>query len=287
MDSDSPIGSIGVRTILLGLDGSPECESAVALSLRWARRTGARLVGLGIVDEPTIRKPEPVPMGAGYFKHERDERLLEDARRRVKQFLGDLAGRCADEGVSCELIEKVGLPYEQIVLAGQCHDLVVLPRHSHFHFETEHGADDTVGKVLRRSARPVVLVPPALSGSGPVVVAYDGGVHSARALQAFQALGIESGAQVLVVSVHDDGVQAAERAERAVSFLVSHGIPAHRATEAAHGSAATAILRIAHEADARLLVAGMRDRRRLTELLLGSTTQALLRGARIPLFLHG
>jgi nucleotide-binding universal stress UspA family protein len=29
----------------------------------------------------------------------------------------------------------------------------------------------------------------------------------------------------------------------------------------------------------------MRDRRRLTELFSGSTTQALLRGAQVPLFL--
>ncbi len=287
MDTDVPTGSTGVRTILVGLDGSPEGEAAVDLALRWARETGAGLVGLGIVDEPTIRRPEPVPMGAGYFKRERDERLLEDARQRVEEFLGGFAVRCAAEGVSYEVIEKVGLPHEQIVLAGQCHDLVVLPRQSHFHFETERGADDTVQKVLRQTARPVVVVPPRRGGSGPVVVAYDGGVHAAHALQAFQALGIEAAAEVLVVSVHESAPEAAERAERAVAFLASHGIPALRATVAASGPVAPVILRVVEEAGAQLLVAGMRDRRRLTELFSGSTTQDLLRGTQVPLFLFG
>jgi nucleotide-binding universal stress UspA family protein len=276
----------GLRTILVGLDGSPEGAAAVDLSLRWARATGARLVGLGVVDEPTIRRAEPVPMGAGYFKHEKDERLLADARRRVEEILDDFASRCAEHDVPCELIEKVGLPHEQIVVTGQSHDLVVLPRQSHFHFETERGADDTVERVLRHSARPVVTVP-RLGGSGPVVVASDGGVHAARALQAFQALGIESAAGVLVVTVHEDASEAVERAERAVAFLASHGIPALRKPVATPGPIAPAILRVVEDVGARLLVAGMRDRRRLTEIFFGSVTQALLKGAQVPVFLYG
>lgn len=130
MSDNVMMSGTGLRTILVGLDGSPEGEAAVELSLRWAKATGARLVGLGVVDEPTIRRPEPVPMGAGYFKHERDERLLKDARRRVEEFLDDFASRCAENDVPCELLEKVGVPHEQIVVTGQSHDLVVLPRQS-------------------------------------------------------------------------------------------------------------------------------------------------------------
>jgi nucleotide-binding universal stress UspA family protein len=278
--------SRGLQTILVGLDGSPEADAAVELSLRWARATGARLVGLGIVDEPTIRQREAVPMGAYHFKHERDQRLIEDARQRVEGFLEAFATRCAAADLPCSLLEKVGLPYEAIVRTAQSHDLVVLPRRSHFHFETERGADDTVDRVLHQSPRPVVAVP-RLGGSGPVVVAYDGGVHAARALQAFQLSGVEAGADVLVVSVDEDEAVAAERAEPALAFLISHGVPARRATVASPGPAAAAILRVARERDARLLVAGLRDRRRLTELFFGSVTQALLQGADAPVFLYG
>jgi hypothetical protein len=111
-------------------------------------------------------------MSAGYFKHERDERLLADARRRVEEILDEFASRCVEHGIACELLEKVGLPYEQIVATGQSHDLVVLPRQSHFHFETERGADDTVQRVLRHSARPVVTVPHRLGGAQLPVFLY-------------------------------------------------------------------------------------------------------------------
>lgn len=277
-----------MQTVLVGLDGSPEADAAVELSLRWARAIGAKLVGLGIVDEPAIRdRREAVPMGAYHFKHQRDERLLEDARRHVEQLLRQFARRCADQDVPCTVLEKIGVPQDQIVLAAQSHDLVVLPRRGHFHFGTEGGRDDTVEKVLQQSARPVVIVPQRPGGSGPVVVAYDGGVHAARALQAFQASGLESGAEVLVVSVHEDETLAAQHAEPAVAFLISHGIPTHRATVATRAPAASAILQLVQQKDARLLIAGLRDRRRLTEIFFGSITQTLLREAQVPVFLYG
>jgi nucleotide-binding universal stress UspA family protein len=273
-----------LETILVALDGSSESAAAVDLSLRWARATGARLVGLGIVDEPTIRRPEPVPLGAGHYKRERDERRLDDARHRVEEFLHSFARRCAAEGLSSAVVEKVGFPHEQIALAAQRHDLVVIPRRSHFHFETEQGADDTVERVLRQSARPIVTVPERLPGSGPVIVAYDGGVHAAHALQAFVASGIEPGADVLVVTVDEDESAAAERAEGATAFLISHGIAGRRATVASR-AAAPALLRLAQEAEARLLVAGHRQGRRLRDLVSTSVTRTLLRTAQVPMFL--
>lgn len=275
-----------LRTILVGLDGSPEGQMAVELGLRWARATGAGLVGLGIVDEPTIRRAEPVPLGAGSFKRERDDKRVEDARRRIEELLQDFARRCGEQDVASAVVERVGLPHEQIALEEERHDLVVLPRRSHFHLETERGPDDTVERVLRNSSRPVVTVPGQRWGSGPVVVAYHGGVHAARALQAFQALGIESEAEVVVISVHRDEAEAVERADGAMAFLASHGVLARRTTVADRGSAATSILRAADEMDARMLVAGRGGSHRVAELFSGSVTRTLLCDARMPVFLY-
>ena len=54
-----------LKGILVGLDGSPFSESAVELGIRWAKRHDALLVGLGIIDEPTICGPKPVPVAGG------------------------------------------------------------------------------------------------------------------------------------------------------------------------------------------------------------------------------
>ena len=41
-----------LRTILAGLDGSPDSQSVLTLGIRWARRFDALLVGIAIIDEP-------------------------------------------------------------------------------------------------------------------------------------------------------------------------------------------------------------------------------------------
>ncbi len=119
-----------------------------------------------------------------------------------------------------------------------------------------------------------------------MVVAYHDGVHAARALQAFQALGLESEAEILVVSVHKEEGEAKERAERAVMFLASHGVRARHAIAVDRGPAAPAILRAAADVDARLLVAGLGGSHRIADLLSGSVTRTLLRDVRVPVFLY-
>ncbi len=52
-----------LRSILVGLDGTPWSESATALALDRAGRFDARLLGLGVVDEPWLARAESLPMG--------------------------------------------------------------------------------------------------------------------------------------------------------------------------------------------------------------------------------
>src|SRR5215831_16924636 len=68
-----------LRSILVGLDGSAYSATAVDLGIRWAQHSGAVLVGLGIIDAPTICKPQPVPLGASAYKVHHDATLLADA----------------------------------------------------------------------------------------------------------------------------------------------------------------------------------------------------------------
>ena len=277
-----------LQTILVPLDVSPDTEAAVDLGIGWARGTGALLVGLGVVDEPTIRRGEPVPLGAGHYKHARDEARLTEARSRVERLLKDFAERCSGQGIRYDAITRIGVPREQILLVAQRHDLVILPRRSHFHFATEDAErDDTVERVLQQCPRPAVIVPGPRRGAGPVVVAYDGGVHAAHALQAFATARVEPGSEVLIVSLDEDESQAAERAQNAVAFLASHGIAAHRARVAERAAAARAILNVVEETDARLLIAGTHSSRRLADRIFGSVTGILLEHAPVPVLFCG
>lgn len=274
------------RSILVGLDGSAVSASATELGIRWAKQSNALLVGLGIIDEPEILQPISVPPGATAYEQRRNRALMAEARRKVESYLEQFALRCAEAGVSSKVLEDVGLPADQILLEAQRYDLVMLGQQTYFAFETQAEADRTLYQVLRHSPRPVVAVPERPAEGAAVVVAYDGRVGAARALQAFQAVLSRAGQEVHVVSVFPEHLQAARCGSRAVDFLDFHQIQARLHAIGSTEPAAEVILKQARERGAGLIVMGAYGQPGWKELLFGSVTRTVLRDSRVPLFLY-
>jgi nucleotide-binding universal stress UspA family protein len=275
-----------LRSVLVGVDGSEYSTAAVELGIQWAQRSGAVLVGLGIIDAPTISKPEPVPLGGSAYKVHHDASLLTDATHKVEQFLEHCARRCAEANVACQLLQDIGLPAEQILLEAQRYDLILLGQHTFFHFETQRQPDDTLRVVLKQSPRPVVAVPAALPEGRTIVVAYDGSLHAARALHMLQVLGLEGSQEVHVVCVDPDQEHADRCVERAVAFLHSHHIVAQAHARVTEAAPAHVLLEYVHQVQASLLVMGAYGRSTIREFFGGSVTRTMLRESPVPLFLY-
>ncbi len=275
-----------LRSILVGLDGSAHAESAMRLGIEWARRVDALLVGIGVIDEPTIAAAQPVMIGGPPYADPIVYReRMADARRQVEQFLGRFALACAQETVACKVLEDVGLPCERIAIEAQRYDLVLLGGRTCFHFETQGRYDDTLSKVLKGSPAPVVVVPESWRRGRSVVVAYDGSPQAARALRAFRESGLDRSLDMHVVSVHAEAKEAARCAERAIDFLRFHGIAAAPHALATRSSPAGAVLEKAQELDADVLVMGAYGRSGLKEFFLGSVTRTVLKESEMPVFL--
>jgi nucleotide-binding universal stress UspA family protein len=274
-----------IRSLLIGLDGTDDSNAVVELGIGWARRFDALLVGLGIVDEPGILSAEAARFAGGHHWHAGiPTPLLSHARHKTEQMLQQLARRCEEVGVSCLTLQDVGAPFEQILLEAQCYDLILLGQQTHFCYGCEAAPDETLGKVLPKSPRPVVAVPKVLGSGESIIIAYDGSLPAARALYAFEASGLGSSREVHVVSVGTDHKDAACCAERAVHFLRLHGIGA--AAHAVETCAPTSevILRKISSLEAGLLVMGAYGRSALREFFLGSVSRTLLKESPIAVF---
>lgn len=275
-----------LQSILVGLDGSAYSAAAVELGIRWAQHAGAVLVGLGIIDAPTICKPQPVPLGASAYKVHHDATLLADASHKVEQLLEDCAQRCAAAGVTCQLLQDTGLPTEHILLEAPQYDLIMLGQHTFFHFETQDTPDDTLAVVVKQSPCPVVAVPATLPEGRAVLIAYDGSAPATRALHMFQALGLDGAHEVHVVCVDAHKEKAHLCVERAVTFLQGHNVVAQAHALATSESPAHALLQYVHQVQAGLLVMGSSGRSPLREFFGGSVTRTMLRDSPVPLFLY-
>ncbi len=274
-----------LKSILIGLDGTHYSDVALDLGIEWARKLDAVLVGLGIVDEPTIRAREPVSIGASVLRVDRDDHRVADARRKVGQILDEFTSRCTDEGVSCKVLEDFGLPYKEILRESHRHDLVLLGHETHFHFESREKGDETLWNVLRRDSRPVVIAPPEPRTGSSVVLAYDESPQADRAMQAFQASGLDFGEEVFVLCVSPTEERAEHEAEEAVEFLQAHGLRAVACLRENRGHVGKTILEEVVQRGARMLVMGVSKHSTLRDLLVGGVTKTVLHECPAAVFL--
>lgn len=273
-----------VHSALVALDGSPFSETGIALAIDWAKRFQMSLLGLGILDEPAIRGAEPVPLGASAFKAARDERRMDDAHRRVLDFLEHFRVQTTAAGVSAEVLEEIGDPTERILYDAHRCDLVILARETHFHFETQSRPDTTLSEVLRSSPRPVVTAPRELREGSGVLVAYANTREAARTLQMFQLLGLAAGEHVEVMSVHRSLTEAKAALQFAGAYLARCGASHELRPIESPAAPADVVLQEIDRLRPRLLVMGAHGHHPVRDLFETSVLRAVLRAAPVPVF---
>ncbi|NIM40299.1 MAG: Na+/H+ antiporter subunit G [Hydrogenophaga sp.] len=70
-----------VRRVLLALAAGPHIDAAIAQSVALARRHGAELHGVAVIDVPRLQNVGPVPIGAGWHAQRMREHRIAQARR--------------------------------------------------------------------------------------------------------------------------------------------------------------------------------------------------------------
>jgi nucleotide-binding universal stress UspA family protein len=140
--------------------------------------------------------------------------------------------------------------------------------------------------------RPVLTVPATYAGeplADSIVVGWDGSVPALRAIEG--ALPLLARARsvrlALVNPERETGLHAEEPGADMALYLARHGVPVDVLVERTERPAGEALLRIAHDNDAGLLVTGAFGHSRYREIVLGGVTRILLERARLPvLFAH-
>jgi nucleotide-binding universal stress UspA family protein len=270
-----------LRSILVGLDGSVYSDAATMLGIRWSKRFGCRLTAVAVVAEAITSEMPSVGRSVDMV-----EKLLGDARRHAAQSLDQFAYRCGQAHVEFGRHQVMGAPYDQILNEAQQHDLLLLGQHTYFRYHAVLLEDATIKKVVKHAPRPIVAVPAELSDGAGVLIAYDGRVEAARAVQAFLATGLHAGSQVWLMNVNQSPEEADRLVGRAARFLELHDIKVTRHSVVSEKHTHTVILEEAKRLGVELIVMGAYGQPPLNEFLLGSVTTSVLKESRVPLFLY-
>jgi nucleotide-binding universal stress UspA family protein len=275
-----------LRSILVALDATPASSAAQTLAIEMARRFDCQITGITILDRAYITAPTAVGIGGMAFKRHRDQVKLQEARAFLDRLEHGFQDSCEAIGARWQVIEAEGAPHHLIEQESGRHDLLVIGKDTDFHFDVDPSTAETVRRLLNDNARPIIVCPETAPSEGPVLVTYDGSVHSSRALHMLALLGHVQSRAVHVLSVSDDQAGASERARYATELLIKHGLEAKAHGVSSRAEPADIICAEAEALGASLIAMGASGQRRIYDLFLGSTTQRLLKLCPVPLFVH-
>jgi nucleotide-binding universal stress UspA family protein len=244
--------------LLVPISGEPAGWEALEQAINIAHREQARLYGLHVV---------------------RDEaQLTSEASQAVR---AEFERRCAAARVSGRLALEVGPVARTIRERSRWADLVVLQ----ISYPPGPGPLDRLKSglhtLIRTSVRPVLTVPQAAKGVERVLLAYDGSRKAEEALVLATYIKARWGISLAVVTVAEGRSSSVEGARiRAKAYLAEHGLQADFLSVS--GPPGEAIIAAAEQTGSEVVIMGGHGHGPVSDLLLGSAVEQVLRTRRLP-----
>lgn len=273
------------------IDGMPAAQAVVDWAAWAAQRLGAPLHLLHVLDEPTAMPPVGDFSGAlGYGAQELLQQqlsTLDEQRGAIEREAGhhvlERAGEYARAAGAAQVAE--GMHYGSLVdvlLGLEDHTrLVVVGEHYRASTPRKIYLSHHVERVVRSIQRPVLVATVApFAAPERFVVAFDGSATARKTVDMVAASPLLQGLPALVAMVAPDTPEAQQALQEAQAVLHSAGFAVE--TRLLTGDPEQALPDLLQTQGNALLVMGAYGHSRIRQLIVGSTTTALLRLSPVP-----
>lgn len=272
------------KHICVGADGSRDAATAEDLAISLAGRLQAVLHGVHVIDSSFLEGAFITDI-SGAMGFEPFLNLQAQVRATLAEVAEAIKARflahCAEEGVEATFhIVRAGV-VRGILDAAKLSDLLVVGQrgvNARFH---EDLLGPTTETLLRRSPRPVLVVPGEAAPPSRPLAAYDGSPKAVRALQVGAALCRQLDLELTVVTVNDDTTRGEAHLGEAANYLRPYGVRAAFRREGGEAVEET-LLALLSAGGYDFLLLGAHGHTRVVELVLGSTSEYLARRSPVP-----
>ncbi|MCE5253412.1 MAG: universal stress protein [Actinomycetia bacterium] len=275
-----------IRSILVAVDASAHARAALEHAIEMGRLYQARVTGLYVLDIRYLEMPPSldysytfeavpptvVPADVMEKFKSKSERILEDLRQAVEK-----------SGLPVETRTEEGVPGLVIADMGVTHDLVVMGKRGE---HAKWGRDllgSTAESVVRRSATPVLLAEEQSRPVRKALVLFDGSHPAVRGLKMAADLAERGAVKLRILTVDDEPERGRATLAEAKAYLEPLGLEA--AYSVLPGRAARTVAFSLSEDPADLVILGMRGQSPLHHLILGRTTEQVMRSVGLPVLL--
>jgi len=275
-----------IKNILVPIDGSDHAMAALEYSLWLAENFNGTLFGQHVIDTVSIEGTffHDISGSLGFEPYlDFSTKMREVLEERGKSMLEEFRQRCSEKGVRHEAFLDMGIIANEICERSRVADLVVLG-HRGINEEFSTGLlGSTADGVTRKCPRPVFVSTKRFKIIERPILAYDGSQRASSAMESAAEFCTQLDLPLTVLYVPKEDRIADRVLGEARSYLGSYGIQVRY--EIAKGYPEQKIVDYLMNFSFDLLFIGAYGHRRIIELVIGSTTEYVLRKSPCPVFL--
>jgi len=276
-----------IKNILIPLDGSEHSKAALDYGMWMAEKFSGTLLGQHVIDTISIEGTffHDISGSLGFEPYlDFSTKMREVLEERGKIILEDFSERCRKRGIKHQTFLDMGLIANEICERSKLADLVIIG-HRGINEEFSTGLLGTTAEsVTRKCPRPVFVSTKQFKPIERPLLAYDGSQRASAAMESAAEFCTVLRLPLTILTVAKEEQKAASILQEAKSYLSSYSIETRYETD--RGYTEQRIVDYLVKFDYDLLFIGAYGHRRIIELVLGSTTEYVLRKSPCPVFLN-
>ena len=275
------------KNILIPLDSSQYSKVSVEYGTWLAKKFNGKLIGQHVIDIVTLEGPffHDLSGSLGFEPYLnfslKMKNILEE---RGKEILNDFDEGCKKEGVEASTFLDTGIISNEISNRAKLADLVILAQRG-LNAKFESGLLGAITEaVTRKCTKPVLVTSEHFKEPSNLLLCYDGSQYASDAMQtaADFALSLSLPLTVLTAKKSEDGEK--DILPDARRYFSSYKIKTD--FKAIKGNPHEVIIKFAKENSIDLIFMGAYGHSRIIEMVLGSTTEYVLRNTDCPVLMR-
>jgi len=276
-----------IKNILIPLDGSDHCKAALDYAVWLAQGLNGALFGQHVIDTISIEGTffHDISGSLGFEPYlDFSSKMREILDERGKIILADFAEVCAKKNIRYQTFLDMGLIANEICERAKVADLVVIG-HRGVNEEFSTGLLGTTAEsIARKCPRPILVSTKQFKPIERPMLAYDGSQRASSAMESAAEFCAVLKLPLTVLAIAREEAQAQTNLQRAKGYLGSYAIEV--TYESARGFPEQKIIEHLVNLNHDLLFIGAYGHRRIIEMVLGSTTEYVLRNAPCPVLMN-
>ncbi len=275
-----------IKNILVPIDGSEHSKAAMEYGLWFVENFHGTLFGQHVIDTVSIEGSffHDISGSLGFEPYlDFSTKMREVLEERGKGLLEEFSENCQKKSIRHETYLDMGIIANEICERAKVADLVIMG-HRGINEEFSTGMlGSTAESVTRRILRPVFITTKNFKVIENPLLAYDGSQRASSAMESAAEFCTQLHLPLTVLYIPKEEGTAERVLQEARSYLDSYGLDVRY--EIGKGYPEKSIVDTLINSNYDLLFIGAHGHRRIIELVIGGTTEYVLRKSPCPVFL--